>query len=83
LARAAAEAEDQRNAESSEGRKERNALQRLLAQRGLQIREIPPDGDCLFSALAHQCDLRQLGGNVCFLCKFVTPFLSQKVVFDF
>jgi hypothetical protein len=65
LTRAAAEAEDEKNAESSQSTKERKALQRLLAEQGLQIHEIQPDGDCLFSALAHQCAQWQLG-NVCF-----------------
>lgn len=39
------------------GKLEREAIERILFDRGLVIHSILPDGDCLYSALAHQLSL--------------------------
>ncbi|KHN74620.1 OTU domain-containing protein 6B [Toxocara canis] len=55
-----AEKEDMQNAEFAPGRLERAAIEAVLAERGLLLHEIAPDGDCLYNAIAHQLSL--LGG---------------------
>uniref|UniRef100_A0A0M3ITL2 OTU domain-containing protein n=1 Tax=Ascaris lumbricoides TaxID=6252 RepID=A0A0M3ITL2_ASCLU len=39
------------------GRLERAAIEEILTKRGLSLHEIPPDGDCLYNAIAHQISL--------------------------
>uniref|UniRef100_A0A915BGL0 OTU domain-containing protein n=1 Tax=Parascaris univalens TaxID=6257 RepID=A0A915BGL0_PARUN len=55
--RAEAEKEDKQNAEFAPGRLERAAIEEVLRKRGLSLHEIPPDGDCLYNAIAHQLSL--------------------------
>lgn len=39
---------------------EERALSQLLEPRGLRIHDIPADGNCMYRALAHQCELHGL-----------------------
>jgi hypothetical protein len=50
-------AQDEENAQTSKGVKESEALLNALEQRGLRLVEVLPDGDCLYSALAYQCEI--------------------------
>ncbi|VDN28112.1 unnamed protein product [Gongylonema pulchrum] len=52
----AAEA-DKTNAKSTRRKLEMDAIERILSERGLVMHEIPPDGDCLYSSLAHQLSI--------------------------
>jgi hypothetical protein len=51
--------EDAKNAKFAPRNIELAAFARQLAERDLQIHDIPADGDCLYNAVAHQ--LSQLG----------------------
>ncbi|KAK6022445.1 hypothetical protein OSTOST_11857 [Ostertagia ostertagi] len=45
---------DRQNAETSLRVTEMTAIQKILDERGLNIVDIAPDGDCLYNAVAHQ-----------------------------
>ncbi|CAK5085104.1 unnamed protein product [Meloidogyne enterolobii] len=45
---------DQESAVYSKSYKENEAIKQLLIQRNLKLKDIPPDGDCLYRAISHQ-----------------------------
>ncbi|VDN06454.1 unnamed protein product [Thelazia callipaeda] len=49
------------NTRNNPSRIEREAIENYLRKRGLTLHEIVSDGDCLYSAVAHQLSLRTLG----------------------
>jgi len=55
--RAQLAAEDEANAETSKGNLENKSILEALKERKLALVHIDPDGDCLFSAIAHQLSL--------------------------
>ncbi|KAE9549295.1 hypothetical protein FO519_007497 [Halicephalobus sp. NKZ332] len=56
--RAQLAAEDEANAETSRGQLENKSILEALTERSLTLVHIDPDGDCLFSAIAHQLSLQ-------------------------
>lgn len=60
-ARNKAEAEDAKNAVNSRGNLENEAIRQLLNENALELVEVSPDGDCLYSAMAHQANILGLG----------------------
>uniref|UniRef100_A0A0R3RTE9 OTU domain-containing protein n=1 Tax=Elaeophora elaphi TaxID=1147741 RepID=A0A0R3RTE9_9BILA len=60
-----AEVQAMNDMENAPGKLESEEIERQLTDRGLTIYNIDPDGDCLYSAIAHQLSLvtsRQFGG---------------------
>jgi len=45
---------DQESAVYSKSYKENEAISQLLKLRNLKLKDIPPDGDCLYRAISHQ-----------------------------
>ncbi|KAL7079475.1 hypothetical protein ACQ4LE_000993 [Meloidogyne hapla] len=52
--RLAAAQKDQESAVYSKSYKENEAIKQLLIHRNLKLKDIPPDGDCLYKAISHQ-----------------------------
>ena len=61
--RAAASAQDDNNAQFSASALEREAFQPVLSRRALRLVDVQPDGDCLYAALAHQCEQKMAGSS--------------------
>ncbi|TKR79983.1 hypothetical protein L596_014123 [Steinernema carpocapsae] len=64
------------------GTRETQAISRVLSSRNLQIREIKPDGDCLYNALSHQLSGSSSGQKLRELaCEFITEHKSDFLPF--
>jgi hypothetical protein len=61
--RAAASAQDDNDAQFSASALEREAFQPVLSRRALRLVDVQPDGDCLYAALAHQCEQKMTGSS--------------------
>ncbi|KAL3090932.1 hypothetical protein niasHS_007307 [Heterodera schachtii] len=60
-ARNKAETEDAENATNSRGNLEKETIRQILDEKALELVEVSPDGDCLYSAVAHQANVSGLG----------------------
>ncbi|KAL4235248.1 hypothetical protein ACF0H5_006886 [Mactra antiquata] len=49
----------------------------ILAQRGLQIHEIPSDGNCLYAAVCHQLEQRKIESTTSSLRKQVADYMRE------